>query len=515
MRVHVAVRPATLRPPLVSACCATSTIAGARALGKDADLGAGSRASALDDAYCGGHIAAQFGGERCMGRRRRLGRFPNRRSGNISSFAPPMVRLALATLVACVATVALAQPDARASAGVRFGIQDDAWLTSGPGTLESRLDTLDRLGVKIVRYALLWDQIATRRPEQPRWSGDPAYEWGAADAVLKGLRAHGIAAVLDLRFAPGWANGGKKFNYLPLNATDFGDFAAAAYNRYPWVRDWLIWNEPNKAGFAQPVSPQLYVQRLLNPAYAALHAANGSVRVAGGVTGPRAGRNGMSPVAFLRGMKSAGARLDAYAHHPYPEWPTRETPTSGGCGHCASITMATLEKLLREVQRAWPGKRIWLTEYGYQTNPPDRVLGVSPATQARYIGEAALRVYRAKRVDMLIHFLVTDDPLDAGWQSGFYTVQGKVKPGFNAFRFPLAQVSRRGGTTILWGQIRPRDGRQTYRLQVFRGGWRSLGAAGRTDTRGFFRRTVRLGKGAKVRIYSPRDRAYSPTLVVR
>ncbi len=425
-----------------------------------------------------------------------------------------MIRPALATLIVCVS--ALAFPlCADASSGVRFGIQDDAWLASGPGTLESRLDTLDRLGVDVVRYALRWDLIATKRPGQPRWSGDPAYQWGAADGVLKGLRAHGITAVVDLRFAPEWANGGKRPNSLPENGSDFANFAAAAQNRFPWVRDWLIWNEPNKAGFARPVSPEAYVRRLLNPAYAALHAANRSVRVAGGVTGPRAGAGGMSPVAFLRGMKAAGARLDVYAHHPYPEEPRSETPTSGGCARCATITMATLEKLLREVQRAWPGKHIWLTEYGYQTNPPDRILGVPQTLQARYIGEAALRVYRAPRVDMLIHFLVRDDPLAAGWQSGFYTVGGRVKPSYAAFRFPLAQLSKAGASTTVWGQIRPRSGRQQYRLRVFRGGWRWVGGTARTDARGSFRRTVPVGKGAKVRVYSPRDRAYSPPLVIR
>jgi hypothetical protein len=323
------------------------------------------------------------------------------------------IRPALAILLACVFALALPL-HAYASPGARFGIQDDAWLASGPGTLESRLDTLDRLGADVVRYALRWDQIATKRPEQPRWSGDPAYQWGAADSILKGLRAHGITAVVDLRFAPKWANGGKKFNWQPKNGADFANFAVAAQNRFPWVRDWLIWNEPNMAGFAQPVSPEAYVRRLLNPAYAALHAANRSVRVAGGVTGPRAGADGMSPIAFLRGMKAAGARLDVYAHHPYPEQPRGETPMPGGCGRCASITMATLEKLLREVQRAWPAKRIWLTEYGYQTKPQDRTLGISHALQARYIGDAMLRVQRAPRVDMLIHFLVRDDRVAAG-----------------------------------------------------------------------------------------------------
>jgi len=425
-----------------------------------------------------------------------------------------LIRPALATLFVCVSALAL-PVCAHASSGVRFGIQDDAWLASGPGTLESRLDTLDRLGVDVVRYALRWDLIATKRPTQPRWSGDPAYQWGAADGVLKGLRAHGISAVADLRFAQEWANGGKRPNWLPENGADFASFAAAAQNRFPWVRDWLIWNEPNKAGFAQPVSPQAYVQKLLNPAYAALHGANRAVRVAGGVTGPRAGSGGMSPIAFLRGMKAAGAKLDVYAHHPYPEQPRGETPASGGCGRCATITMATLEKLLREVQRAWPGKHIWLTEYGYQTNPPDRILGVPYGLQTRYIGEAALRVYRAPRVDMLIHFLVRDDPLAAGWQSGFYTDRGRIKPSFGAFRFPLAQVSKARSRTTVWGQVRPRSGRQQYRLQVFRGGWRSVGGTMRTDARGSFLRTVPVGRGAKVRVYSPRDRAYSPPLVLR
>jgi hypothetical protein len=426
-----------------------------------------------------------------------------------------MGRIMLSVGLLCACLLALA-PHAQAASSVRFGIQDDAWLAYGPGTLESRLNTLDRLGVKLVRYSIFWDQAATARPEQPKWSGDPAYQWGAADAVLKGLHAHGIAAVVDVRFAPKWANGGNKPNWIPENGADYANFVVAVQNRFPWIRDWLIWNEPNKAPFMHPVDPKLYVQRLLNPAYAALHAANRSVRVAGGVTGPRAGTNGMSPIAFLRGMRAAGAKLDAYAHNPYPEHPRAESPSSGGCWRCATITMATLEKLLKETQKAWPGKRIWLTEYGYQTNPPDRDLGVSWQLQARYVGEAALRVYRAQRVDMLIQFIVRDDANQAGWQSGFYTTAGKIKPSYDAWRFPLAEVSRKGTRTVVWGQIRPRKGVQTYRLQLFRGGrWQNVGGTAKTNAVGYFKRTLTAGKGAKVRVYSVRDRAPSPALVIR
>ena len=70
------------------------------------------------------------------------------------------------------------------------------------------------------------------------------------------------------------------------------------------------------------------------------------------MTAPRAATGGVSPVAFIRGMRPPGARLDAYAHHPYPS-STRETPFSGGCAHCLTITMATLERLLAEVGRAF------------------------------------------------------------------------------------------------------------------------------------------------------------------
>jgi hypothetical protein len=176
--------------------------------------------------------------------------------------------------------------------------------------------------------------------------------------------------------------------------------------------------------------------------------------------------------------------------------------------------MASLERLLSEVQKAWPGKHIWLTEYGYQTNPPDRLLGVSWAKQAQYIGESALRVYRAARVDMLIQFMVRDDTSSSGWQSGFFTTGGKKKPSYDAWRFPLAQASRKGTRVTLWGQIRPGSGVKAYRLQVFRRGWKPLGGTGKTNAAGYLTRTVTLAKGTRVRLYSVRDRAYSPPLVV-
>jgi hypothetical protein len=281
------------------------------------------------------------------------------------------------------------------------------------------------------------------------------------------------------------------------------------------VRRWLIWNEPNQRIWLRPTSPLVYTQTLLNPAYAALHAVRSGMLVGGAVTAPRGNVGGVSPVDWLSGMALAHARLDAYATNPYPLNPRSETPVSGACRQCRTFTMANLPTFLAAVQRAFPGKRVWLTEYGYQTNPPDKFLGVSPALQARYLAEAALRAYLAPRVDMLINFLVRDEPNVGRWQSGLLNIGGVAKPSYYAFSLPLAQLSRRGSTTVLWGQVRPGAGRRTYVLeQLVSGHWKIVGGVARTDSRGFLRRTVRATRGARFRLVSPALSLASPALAV-
>jgi hypothetical protein len=272
-----------------------------------------------------------------------------------------------------------------------------------------------------------------------------------------------------------------------------------------------VWNEPNQPRWLRPTSARVYVRQLLNPAYAAIHRAIPGAKVAGGVTAPRGGSGGVSPVDWIRAMRLAGARLDAYAHHPYPS-SSRETPFTGGCGYCTTITMATLERLLREVGRAFGPKRIWLTEYGYQTGAS----GVTQQRQAEMIGQSALRAARAPRVDLLIHYLVKDEPEAARFQSGLFTIAGRPKLSALAFPLPVAQAGRSGGRLVLWGQVRPRTGPQTYRVQVRTGGtWRFSGGFRKTSARGFFSVAVPAARGARVRIYSPQDAAYSASLLAR
>ena len=55
-------------------------------------------------------------------------------------------------------------------------------------------------------------------------------------------------------------------------------------------------------------------------------------------------------------------------------------------------------------------KRIWITEYGYQTNPPDTIFGVSWAKQALYLKQAFAIARANPRIDMMLWFLLQDEP---------------------------------------------------------------------------------------------------------
>ena len=405
---------------------------------------------------------------------------------------------------------------ARASKGIRYGIQDDAWLEFGPGTLNQRLATFKRLGVPFVRFTLHWNQVAPTRPKNPTSPRDRAYDWRRPDRILRGLRRYGLTPVLTLVGTPAWANNGRAPNFAPPHPRDFRRFATAAARRYPWVRYWLIWNEPNKPLWLRPTRAAIYVQHLLNPAYDAIHAVLPHARVAGGVTAPRGGLGGVAPVTWIRGMAAAHAKLDAYAHHPYPLRPN-ETPSSGGCKNCPSITMATIPKLLILVRRYFGPKPVWLTEYGYQTNPPDTFLGVSLKRQGTMLSLAALRTWRLARVTMLIQYLYQDEVSLSRFQTGLVFADGRPKLSLVAFKLPFAEMRRHGVQTVLWGQVRGgRHGRKPYQLEVLhRNEWEKVGHVRLTNDDGFFMRTLRLKRGALLRIWAPREHRFSLQLRIR
>lgn len=409
----------------------------------------------------------------------------------------------LAVVVASLSTAfATTAPGASAASGVRFGLTDDAWLENGPGTVEQRIATLKSLGVRIVRFTLAWNEIAPSPPAVPTDPTDQAYEWSQPDAIVNGLRAAGIDVMLQLLDTPSWANLGRGPNYAPTSAASFGAFATAAARHYPWVKKWLIWDEPNQARWLRPTSAAIYTIRLLNPAYAAIHSVIRGAQVGGGGSAPRGSTGGVSPVAWLKGMHAAHARLDAYAYNPYPLNPKIESPLHGGCKICATIPMSSISRLSSLVAADFGRARVWLTEYGYQTNPPDRILGVSQSLQARYIGESAYQAWHSPRVDLLIQYLYRDEPNLARFQSGLVTINNTKKASYAAFELPLAEIARSGSQVTLWGELRAPAATSTVHVQKLIGTHWAGVAVKRATKAGYWTLKARLAPYSVVRVVS-------------
>lgn len=109
----------------------------------------------------------------------------------------------------------------------------DQTLRSGH---EQRLEDLDRfaeLGLKALRYPLLWERVA---PELK------APDWTWTDARLARLQVLGLRPIAGLIHH---GSGPIATSLLdPGFPAAFADYAGAAAARYPWIADWTPVNEP-------------------------------------------------------------------------------------------------------------------------------------------------------------------------------------------------------------------------------------------------------------------------------
>jgi hypothetical protein len=364
----------------------------------------------------------------------------------------------------------LAAPAATASNGLMKGIYDEPEVLYG--NPEWTFPVLTQLRSDVLRVNLYWGSnkiaVATSKPTNPTDPADPAYDWDVYDRAVLYAAQYRIKVLFSIVSTPRWANGGKNGEYAPIRGVDLQRFAYAAAQRYsgtfvrpedgrvvPPVRLWLAWNEPNNPVFLKPQFKRVGGKwiawsgrdyaKICNAVYSGVKLTLiSSQKVACGATAPRgnndpqANRPSVSPLAFLRSMKAGGAkRFDAYAHHPYygtrSEQPSKGPPAARGASPTA-ITLGNIDALDAQLKRLYGTKRIWITEYGYQTNPPDRIFGVSYALQARYLKEAYAIARRHPRIDMMLWFPLKDEPRLSGWQSGLMTPTSRKKPAFNAFR---------------------------------------------------------------------------------
>lgn len=418
-------------------------------------------------------------------------------------------------------------------------VQDDAVMLYGPSApVRSAARRMARLGADRVRltaswYALAPDPTAKRMPHfNPRDPDQYPHEpWSRLDRAVKAATSAGLDTQIDVAFyAPRWGvqrtrkarRGRYRWNPDPERFGEFSEAVARRYSgrhrdparpgrRLPAVRLWTTWNEPNHPSFLLPQwervggqwvphSPHVY-REMHKQGYAAIKGINDENQVLLGGTAAlgseiRGGNHGIPPLRFLRELACVDRRgrplerpecsdfeplqADGYAHHPYSLY----TRPDAASVNPDNVTIADVDRLSRLLDRLYRLGRIttrlpiFLTEYGYETNPPDVVRGVSLRQQARYHGLATYLAWKQEDVSMFAQFLLRDvepegarGPVEKSrdWQTGLYFNDGRPKPAVAAFKMPFwAEAQSIAGTdlVVLFGQVRPNSGRKRIEIEM-------------------------------------------------
>jgi len=149
------------------------------------------------------------------------------------------------------------------------------------------------------------------------------------------------------------------------------------------------------------------------------------------------------------------------------------------------LMLGDLDRLSDELEQLYRSGRIttrlpiFVTEYGYETNPPDVIRGVSLLQQARYHGLATFLAWKQQDVSLFAQFLLNDveppegakGPIEesADWQTGLYFNNGEPKPAVQAFKMPFwaeKQLLPGGEFVALFGQVRPNSGRKRMEVEM-------------------------------------------------
>ena len=441
--------------------------------------------------------------------------------------------------VATVCAAALPTASALAAPDQLSLIEDETMmLERGPAIQAQTLDEAVSLGADVIRVNVIWSRYAPapaskKKPKKFDAKNSAAYPagvFGMLDGLVAGAQARGLQVLLTPTGPlPAWASkcGGSVAarRVCKPDPQAFGSFVRAIGTRYPTVKLWSIWNEPNLRSWLSPQYEVTGSQAVQRSAY--MYRSLAASAIAGlRATGHRADQIWLgetaplgddpsgcsaqrslrvpakcaskilktSPETFLRGvlcLNTKGKRLTGgeatdqhcggykklnvtgYAHHPYTRGGSRP-PTSGV--NPGEITINVASRLTRLLDSAAKLKRIpaklpiEYTEHGWQTKP-DLIFGVTDDQQAEYINQSDWIAFKNRRVHTVAQYKIVDDRnIGAGFQMGLRLLTGAQKPAYQAYRLPI-WVSGKGANVTVYGQVRPADNgtAQTVDIQVVSG----------------------------------------------
>ena len=222
------------------------------------------------------------------------------------------------------------------------------------------------------------------------------------------------------------------------------------------------------------------------------------------------------------------AQGDSFGYHPHPKKlaPDKPNPDNDDAqmGDLKRL-FTTLDKLTHRHRLRAKGSRfkIRMTEFGYETSPPDRANGVSLSLQTRYLQQAAYIVWKSRRISSLAYYQWTDEPVRnlgkganryGNYQTGLTYKGGKAKPVLKTFAAPFViDLPAKRASGLFWGQVRPAASRSVT-IQVRKKGAKTWSTLTKVSTLsdGTWSKRIKVTKNASYRYqWTPSPSLFVPT----
>lgn len=382
-----------------------------------------------------------------------------------------MVRRLVAVAAAFASLAVVPSAVSGGNSGFFIGFSDDLPKQVGADAVTPAT----QLGASAFRFTLQWSPGVTQLSASDASALDNAVSAAAGSRIV--LAVYGASG-----------------DAAPTDATgrdQYCTYVKSALTRYPSVRDVVIWNEPNKSLFWKPqlnadgsaAAPAAY-EALLAQCYDALHAAFPTVNVIGLAVSSTGNDDAgsQSPGNFIRKVGDAyrasgrTARiLDTVSFHPYPSKPS-ERPWAQHIGSKV-IGEGDWNKLMYNLWLAFNGTgqpipgggvSIWYLEDGFQSQIPaakaslysgsENVAALpewtggepdapapsatSPAPdQGTQVLDSVRLAACQPNVGAYFNFLLADEPILTGWQSGPLYVDRTPKASYPAFQQAFAAAT--------------------------------------------------------------------------
>ncbi|HEX5910244.1 MAG TPA: hypothetical protein VFY44_07100 [Thermoleophilaceae bacterium] len=472
-----------------------------------------------------------------------------------------MTRTLRTLLLTVAALAAFALVPAGASAGSKqFSIfEDDAVLLGlTDKDPEKAMAEVKYLGGDVVRVFVVWSKVSPAKTSRTVPAGfdpadhrSPGYDWSLYDAFIQRAQRNGLKVMLTLsgeipfwasrepdrcpHFIGGYSNLALSCMWKPDQRL-FEQFSQAVATRYKGLVEYYsLWNEPNLEHYLYPQWSRAgrstidlggkMLRELWTSGYRGLTRVDPSVKnkvlfgETAAISSPmdtlyaalclnQSGRPyKKGRVRRLMGCdKPAKLPIGGLAVHPYNKDAVGTVFTRSFTKD--SMSMAYTGRATRVLRRAERygriprGRGVYITEFGFQTKPPDKK-GLSFNAQAKAMNESDRLFFGDKRIRAVAQFELYDVPEgvdDDVYNTGLRTQACQLKPSWGAYRMPLVVTRLADDSVEVWGQVRPSNARTQVALFAGRKGGQLVRIGSpRTNASGYFKVRVRRGQAAKLR----------------